>query len=178
MYYKVNKLHSLLLILAVILTSGIVFIIIAFTVDNSENNIALQIFNWIGVIFNVLENFPLGFNIIYLIKNHISEKFTLIGATVGIVNVIVWFSWAMYSVLVNGSNLYHSIIANFLAICLHITQFVIFFYNRKYETAEENNGQINASSTIGDDSISEDEKENIINKEEEKNEPSFMKEFL
>lgn len=181
MYFKTKKLYSLLFSISLALVSVTIFLIIAYTVDNNDDNISLNIFNWIGVIFNALENLPLGFNIIYLIKNHISEKFTLIGATIGIINEITWLSWAIYSVKVNKRNLYHSITANILGICIHITQFVIFFYNHKDEgEEEENNIKLNPSETIGDDSNIEDEKMNKNKKikEEEKNEPEYMKEFL
>ena len=180
MYFKTNKLYTLLFTIILALVSGIIFIIIAQTVDEDDDNTYLHIFNWIGVIFNVLENLPLGFNIIYLIKNNISEKFTLIGATIGIINEITWLSWAIYSVKVNEGKLYHSIIANILGICIHITKFFLFFYNPKDEEKKKKNEQLNSSATLGDDSNTENEKINKSNnnKEEEKNEPEYMKEFL
>ena len=180
MYFKTNKLYALLFTIILALVSWIIFIILALTVNEDDDNTYLHIFNWIGVIFNVLENLPLGFNIIYLIKNHISEKFTLIGATIGIINEITWLSWAIYSVKVNEGKLYHSITANILGICIHITQFFLFFYNPKDEEDEEKNDQLNSSATLGDDSNIENEKINKSNnnKEEEKNEPEYMKEFL
>jgi hypothetical protein len=180
MYFKTNKLYALLFTIILALVSGIIFIILALTVNEDDDNTYLHIFNWIGVIFNVLENLPLGFNIIYLIKNNISEKFTLIGATIGIINEITWLSWAIYSVKVNEGKLYHSITANILGICIHITQFFLFFYNPKDEEDEEKNEQLNSSATLGDDSNIENEKINKSNnnKEEEKNEPEYMKEFL
>jgi hypothetical protein len=176
MYYKTNKLYSLLFMIILAVVSGIIYITIAKTI-NENDNIFLLIFNWIGVIFNILENLPLGFNIIYLIKNNISEKFTLIGATIGIINEITWLSWAIYSVKVNESKLYHSIIANILGICIQITIFFLFFYNRKDEEDEEDDAQLNPSAKLGDDV--ENEKINKSNnKEEEKNEPEYMKDLL
>ena len=176
MYYKTNKIYSLLFMIILAVVSGIIYIIIAKTI-NENDNIFLLIFNWIGVIFNILENLPLGFNIIYLIKNNISEKFTLIGATIGIINEITWLSWAIYSVKVNESKLYHSIIANILGISIQITIFFLFFYNRKDEEDEEDDAQLNPSAKLGDDV--ENEKINKSNnKEEEKNEPEYMKDLL
>lgn len=179
MYFKTNKLYSILFTISLALVSGIVFIIISKTIDNSDDKISFHIFNWIGAIFNVLENLPLGFNIIYLIKNHISEKFTLIGASIGIINEIIWLSWAIYSIKVNNNNLYHSVIANALGICLQITQFFLYFYNPKDEDEdEENNAPLNNSGEIEDNSNNEKINNSNNNKEEEKNEPEYMKEFL
>lgn len=181
MYFKTKKLYSILFTLILALVSGIIFIIIAKTINEDDDKLSLHIFNWIGVIFNVLENLPLGFNIIYLIKNHISEKFTLIGATIGIINEITWLSWAIYSIKVNESQLYHSITANVFGICIHITTFFLFFYNPKEEEEEENSVQLNSSATLGDDSNAENEninKSKNNKEEEEKNEPEYMKDFL
>jgi len=179
MYFKTKKLYFILFTISLALVSGIGFIIISKTIDSSDDKISVNIFNWIGAIFNVLENLPLGFNIIYLIKNHISEKFTLIGASIGIINEIIWLCWAIYSVKVNNNNLYHSVIANALGICLQITQFFLYFYNPKDED-EENKAPLNPSGVIEDNSNIEDEiiNKSSNNKEEEKNEPEYIKEFL
>lgn len=179
MYFKTKKLYFIVFTISLALVSGIGFIIISKTIDSSDDKTSVHIFNWIGAIFNVLENLPLGFNIIYLIKNHISEKFTLIGASIGIINEIIWLCWAIYSVKVNNNNLYHSVIANALGICLQITQFFLYFYNPKDED-EDNNITLNPSGVIENNSNIEDEiiNKSSNNKEEEKNEPEYIKEFL
>jgi len=85
------------------------------------------LFEWIGVLFNILEYLPLGFNLGFLIKNKISEKYTLFGATVGLINTIVWLIWAIYSTIKNTENKkVHSIIANSAGLILCITQIAIY----------------------------------------------------
>jgi len=92
-----------------------------------NNSIASDLFKWIGVIPNVLEYFPIGVNIFYLIKNKISENLSLVGATLGLINSLVWFIWAIQFTVRNVNNpQYHSMLANFLAIFLNILQFFIF----------------------------------------------------
>ena len=150
----------------IIVVSVAVWLIIKYTVE--KDNISDKIFNWLGVVFNVLEYFPIGFDIIYIIKNKISEKFTLFGAFFGLFNSTAWLAWAVKS-YIDGANLMHSIVANCLGICLTLGQFVIFFVFRKY--------------TI-DDNISEGEKPIDIDNDKgseqknEINEPEYITEFM
>ena len=166
-YFKSNKKKFIIFLVVIVVVSVAVWLIIKFTVK--KDNIADKIFNWIGVVFNVLEYFPIGFSIIYLIKNKISEKFTLFGAFFGLLNATTWLAWAIKSQR-DGADLIHSIVANSLGICLTISQFVLFLVFRKNSIEEED-----IVNTTEEDKITEIVKE----KEEEiKNQPEFMNEFI
>lgn len=166
-YFKSNKKKFIIFLVVIVVVSVAVWLIIKFTVK--KDNIADKIFNWIGVVFNVLEYFPIGFSIIYLIKNKISEKFTLFGAFFGLLNATTWLAWAIKSQR-DGADLIHSIVANSLGICLTISQFVLFLVFRKNAIEEED-----IVNTTEEDKITEIVKE----KEEEiKNQPEFMNEFI
>ena len=166
-YFKSNKKKFIIFLVVIVVVSVAVWLIIKFTVK--KDNIADKIFNWIGVVFNVLEYFPIGFSIIYLIKNKISEKFTLFGAFFGLLNSTTWLAWAIKSQR-DGADLIHSIVANSLGICLTISQFVLFLVFRKNAIEEED-----IVNTTEEDKITEIVKE----KEEEiKNQPEFMNEFI
>ena len=163
-YFKVNKLKAIILMGIIIVVSVAVWLIIKYTVE--KDNISDKIFNWIGVVFNVLEYFPIGFDIIYIIKNKISEKFTLFGAFFGLLNACTWLAWAIKSYR-DGANLMHSIVANCLGICLTLGQFVIFFVFRKDEVEDVINSEEKTTTDI------------VKEKEEEiKNQPEFMNEFI
>ena len=163
-YCKINQKLSIILISILVFVSSSIFLIIMFTVDSNEDNISAKLFNWIGVIFNVLENLPIGFNIVYLIKNKISEKFTLLGASVGFINNIIWLIWAIKKVN-RGENRHYSIIANIFAICLHIFIFFLFFiFMKKKPDISENKNSENFI-TPSDDSYIEDKAEKKEEKE-------------
>ena len=164
-YYKSSKKKFIIVLVAIVVVSVAIFLIIKFTIK--KGNIVDIIFNWFGVIFNVLEYFPIGFSVIYLIKNKISEKFTLFGAFFGLLNATTWLAWAIKSTR-DGANLVHSIVANSLGICLTIGQFVLFLVFRKNEIEEED-------LTNTEDKVAEVVKE----KEEEiQKQPEFMNEFI
>ena len=164
-YFKVNKLKAIILMAIIIVVSLAVWLIIKYTVE--KENISDKIFNWLGVVFNVLEYFPIGFDIIYIIKNKISEKFTLFGAFFGLFNACTWLAWAIKSYR-DGADLLHSIVANCLGICLTLGQFIIFFVFRKDEGEEVTNSEEKTTAT-----------EIVKTKEEEiKNQPEFMNEFI
>ena len=162
-HWKNNKIIGIYWFAGIIVVSVVVWLIVMLTVKSG--NIWDQIFNWIGVVFNVLEYFPIGFNISYLLQNKISEKYTLFGAFFGMLNTVAWETWAIHA-QVTGSNLIHSIVANFLGICIQITQFTLFFVFRK-DDSEDNK-------SVG-------EKPDDINFDIEKqkqNEPEYMHEFI
>jgi hypothetical protein len=126
--YKDEDIKKIILNYLMIL--AITGIIIAFEyvlIIKRNNTIASNLFKWLGVIPNVLEYFPIGVNIFYLIKNKISENLSLAGATLGLINSLVWLTWAIQFTVKNVNDpQYHSMLANFLAIFLNIFQFYIF----------------------------------------------------
>ena len=159
-----------------------VFLSIKSTINENDNHWK-KAFDWIGVFFNIFENLPLGFDIIYLIKNKISEKFTLFSAFFGLLNEIVWLSWALYGAIKNKDDLYHSIIANIFGIFIQITVFFLFF---KFRVNEENDGNIIDNQEISDNLVNYNIKENkdnlISNKEannsEETKEPEYLQDLM
>ena len=164
--YFDNNLKRFIISISILLVISLsIILIILKTVDNKDDS-PYKIFNWyLGTFFNIFENLPLGFDIIYLIKNKISEKFTLFGATGGIVNTTIWLIWAIKK-LVKGEPIAYSILANSIGICLHILQFVLFFIFRKdNDDINDNNVEINPN-----------DEENLITSEEEKKEEEKKKE--
>ena len=137
-----------------------------------KDNIWDKIFIWIGAFFNVAEYLPLGFNLIYLIKHKISEKYTLLGAFFGLLNCIAWLCWAINGIVVNKDNLYHSIVANSMGICLQITQFILFFLFRK-NNSKDNFNIDEKIENISDDDINID----IRNFNEDSKVPEYMDDF-
>ena len=164
LYYEKDLKRFLIPIISLIVISILIFIIISIFVNKKENFVYI-LFNWyIGTILNILENLPLGFDIIYLIKNKISEKFTLLGASVGFINNIIWLIWAIKKVNI-GENRDYSIIANIFAICLHILIFFLFFiFMKKKPDINENKNSENFI-TPSDDSYIEDKAEKKEEKE-------------
>ena len=186
-YYITNKLLGIILIFILCLVSAGVFLLIRNTVDNKEDNVWVKIYNWVGVVFNVFENLPLGFNIIYLIKNKISEKYTLFGAFFGLINETIWLSWAINAIFINGDNLIHSFVANILGITIQLTQFFIFFKFRNYEDDESSEKRTNSvnSYEIAKDSIIDNNgniitntTNNELDTREESNEPDYIQDLL
>ena len=151
-FFKENKLKFFIYISVLVLVSLGVFLIICFTIK-PEDNIARKIFNWLGIIFNILENLPMGFNIVYLIKNKVSEKYTLFGAFFGLINSIAWLAWAIHATFVDHDSLEHSIVANCLIICLHILQFTLFFIFRKGDDSEDNEEVIDETKNVEENII-------------------------
>ena len=180
--FKEKKLQGILLIVGLTLISFCFYLLIRFTVDSDDDNIWVKIFNWIGVGFNVLENLPLGFNLVYLIKYKVSERFTLFGAFFGIINVIAWLAWSIHATFIDDDNLYHSIIANILGICLHITQFILFFIFRGNEIEEnkdniESQEKMNEKLVDSSDDISNSNIDSLQTTEVTK-EPDYINELL
>lgn len=113
---------------------------------------------YIGVVFNIFEYLPLGFDFLYLIKHKISEKYTLFSAIPGIINTIIWLVWAAINVA-KGIMKYHSLIANIIGFLLCLTQIIIFFLFKKED-------DITDSLLENDDT----EEKKIIEKEKQKTE--------
>ena len=177
LYWEINKEKFLIIFCFLIIISLLVFLII-FNINKKENFL-FYLFNYlIGLIFNIFENFPLGFSILYIIRNKISEKYTLFGATCGIVNTFVWLIWAI------KHKLFYSIIANVISICLHLFQFFLFF---NFKINKENNENVN-NNNIEDnpnlelneirDDFSTNYTNSEINTEEDYPEISLIDEFI
>ena len=99
---------------------------------NETNNF---LFKWIGVFPNVLEYFPIGLNICYLIRNKKAKIFLVIGGSFGFFNAIIWFIWAVNTTLTNKEEpQYHSICANSLSLIVLILQFYVYFKYRNNNT--------------------------------------------
>ena len=167
-YEKEKKKFFIFLSITIFLT----LIVILLEIILSSNETSIHVIEWIGVIFNILEYLPLGFNLIYLIKNKISEKYTLFGAFLGLINTIIWLIWAIYtSITKNEKN--HSVIANICGLLLCLTQILIFFVFRKdeeeseeYKKVNDNSDNINNSTPeikVNDNSTQEIKENNLQN---------------
>ena len=170
-HYK-DSIKKALIYYIILIVSSVGFLILVWNVVNKEINFWTYLFRYMGIIFNILENLPLGFNIIYIIKNKISEKYTLFGAFFGLLNTSAWFAWAFYSCFINESNTekpYQSFIANIICVCMQITQFVLFFNFRKYNKDEINDNETNDKEEILNPSnsiVEGNKKEGMNNKKE------------
>ena len=181
-YYKNNKKkQAIIFILIISVISAGCFLLIKNTITEDDNHWK-TIFDWIGVFFNTFENLPLGFNIIYLIKNKISEKFTLFGAFFGLINEMVWLSWAINAIFVNNDNLYHSFIANIFGICIQITQFILFFNFKIYEENDNENQNKEIYSNLVETHGRENENNIFSNSEAgnsgENKEPDYLQDLM
>ena len=141
-YFKEEKKKAIIYYISLIIGS-IIYLILVILFIEKENNFWSYLFKYLGIIFNILENLPLGFNIIYIIKNKISEKFSLFGAFFGLLNTSAWFAWAFYSCFLNSKTKdedrpYQAFISNTISVFLPLTQFFLFFKFRKYNQDEDN----------------------------------------
>ena len=116
MIFKDNR-KKFFICLCLIIISLLLFILLALFVSAG-------IYEYIGIFFNVFEYLPLGFDLFYLIKHKISEKFILFSAIPGIINTIIWLIWAAIKVAKDNEK-YHSLIANIFGFLLCLTQFII-----------------------------------------------------
>ena len=169
-YYKTNKIYFYIFIVIILLLSITVIIIELIIRDNKK---LMEIVEWSGVIFNIFEYLPMGFNFIYLIKNKISEKYTLFGAFLGSINTIIWIIWA----ITNKENKLHSLISNIIGLLLCLLQIFIFFLFRKeesdeYKKVDDNKDNIDNNNNDSNDNINFNN--NITNSEikNEENSPN------
>jgi NADH:ubiquinone oxidoreductase subunit 2 (subunit N) len=184
MYYQDNKLKFYIIVCLLIISSVIVGVI-EYLLRNEE--IFVGIINWIGVIFNIGEYLPIGFDYFYLVKNKISEKYTLLGAYVGIINTILWLIWSIIRTFTNiedqqnnGKNnekKYHSFVANIFGLLLCLSQLALYYIYKKDD--EKDNDIERPLDEKGTDNSS-DNRNNLItfneseNLEEKKIEDEFI----
>ena len=110
------------------------FLVLAWNVIGKEIKFWTYLFKYIGIIFNILQNLPMGFSIIYLIKNKVSKKYTLFGAFVGLLNILSWLVWGFRAVFIDTNNKnkpYQTVIANLIALFLPIIQFYLYYKYKK-----------------------------------------------
>jgi hypothetical protein len=140
--YFENNIKRFIISIVILLVISIVVVSIIYTKVKDQENTWYKIFNWfLGTFFNIFENFPLGFDLFYLIKNKISEKYTLFGATAGAINTTVWIIWAVKKVI-HKENRTYSIVANSIGLCLHILQYILVFVFKKNDEANSNDNNI------------------------------------
>jgi amino acid permease len=168
LFYNTEKNKFFLFIGIIILSSILVFLFELFIIKKRNN----YIIEWIGVIFNILEYLPLGFNLFYLIKNKISQNFTLFGSIIGLFNAIIWLIRAIILNIQDKANKYHSIVANIFGILLCILQIIIYFLFKKEQISLPNKNNEEKEKII----INEKDNKNINDKE--KKDSSEIEEFI
>lgn len=126
--YKDESIKKLVLYyILIIAISGLIIIFEYIFIISHYNDTYNYLFKWFGVFPNVLEYFPIGLDICYLIKNQKAKKFLVVGGTFGLINSSVWFIWAIHFTITHKEEpQYHSICANFLSITMIVLQFFIF----------------------------------------------------
>lgn len=129
--------------------SIIIWVFIHFTI--TKNNILFDVYDWINAVFNVAQYFPIGLNIISLIKRKDINIYALIGTFFGLANCISWLLLAIHALIEAEDNVYYLIVANCLGICVEIAQFVlIILSNIDYFKKKSNNEEI-TTRIISDD---------------------------
>jgi hypothetical protein len=130
--YQDNVKFIILNYLLIIAISGIIIGFEYFFIISRYNIVYVYMFKWIGVFPNILEYFPIGYNLFYLIKNKKAYTFLVVGALFGLFNAVVWFIWAIITTIQNKDEPQtHSICANGLSIALLFLQFYIFCRYRR-----------------------------------------------
>ena len=159
-FYKTEKNKFWLFIILITVSSIIVIIFELFTKKKEKVTDAIE---WIGIIFNILEYLPIGFNLIYLLKNKISQRFTLLGAVCGLINTIIWLIWAIIYTINEKDKKIHSIIANIFGMSLCIFQIVIYYLFKKDDITplkQDDNKATVLSSTKDENDKNKNENEN------------------
>ena len=142
LYYQDNKLKFYIIVFFLVISSVIVIVLEYFLIEKDN---FLEIINWIGVIFNIGEYLPIGFDFFFLVKNKISEKYTLLGAYVGIINTILWLIWSIIKTFTmnedeqNNGKKYHSFVANIFGLLLCLSQLGLYYIYKKDEEKDNDN---------------------------------------
>lgn len=157
---EIKKLKFFIIVFSLILSSVIVIIVESIYLLKEED-VFLNIMNWVGVIFNVGEYLPIGFDFYHLIKDKKSEKSTLFGAIFGIINTALWLSWSIIKTFTNiklgddEEKKYHSFIANIIGFLLCLSQIIVYCINKKDKKNNiddnNNNSNNNNNKLIEDD---------------------------
>ena len=130
--------------------SIIIWVLIHFTI--TKNNILFDVYDWINAVFNVAQYFPIGHNIISLIKRKDINIYALIGTFFGLANCISWLLLAIHALIEAEDNVYYLIVANCLGICVEIAQFVlIILSNIDYFKKKKSNNEEITTRIISDD---------------------------
>ena len=148
--HEIKKLTFYIIVFSLILSSVIVIIVECIYLLK-EKDVFLNIMNWVGVIFNIGEYLPIGFDFFHLIKVKKSEKSTLFGAIVGIINTAIWLSWSIIKTFTNiklgddEEKKYHSFIANIIGFLLCLSQIIVYCINKKdkEDNIDDNNNNNN-----------------------------------
>ena len=156
--HEIKKLTFYIIVFSLILSSVIVIIVECIYLLK-EKDVFLNIMNWVGVIFNIGEYLPIGFDFYHLIKDKKSEKSTLFGAIVGIINSALWLSWSIIKTFTNiklgddEDKKYHSFIANIIGFLLCLSQIIVYCINKKdkKDNIDDNNNNNNNNKLIEDD---------------------------
>ena len=169
LFYKTEKQKFFIFMTIIILASTLAFCIEYFTRD--DNN-AFKIIEWVGVLFNILEYLPIGFNLFYLLKNKISNTFILLSGVMGFINSLVWLIWAIARFIKEKEKI-HSLIANIFGILLSLLQiFIYYIFRNEISTI---NAVSSSESSINDKKV-DDNNKSI--EEKKGQDPEVMEEFL
>ena len=179
-FYKTEKHKFYFFIGIIVFLSGIVFTIEYFT--RKIENITILI-EWFGVIFNILEYLPIGFNLMFLLKNKMPQKFTLLGGFIGLINKIVWLAWSIVtSIKEEKGKKIHSLIANIFGLLLCIFQIIIYFkFNNEDEIIKINDNKKNniiATNSDNSENLENEEIETPKNMKKNDGSSQIIEEFI
>jgi hypothetical protein len=158
LYYQDNKIKFYIIVFCLVISSAIIIVVEYFLTfykyyirNLVEIDHFIEIINWIGVIFNIGEYLPIGFDFFFLIKNKISEKYTLLGAYVGIINTILWLIWSIIKTFTttkdkqNNGKKYHSFVANIFGLFLCLSQLGLYYKYKKDDIKKNDDYNIKTS---------------------------------
>ena len=149
MVYLKEEKRKVVVYITILVIMSILFLILVYNVI--EISFWIYLFKYLGIVFNILQNLPMGFSIIYLIKYKVSEKYTLFGAFFGFLNILAWFVWGFQAVFIDKNNEnkpYQTVIANLIALLLPIMQFYLY-----YKFKKDDDDDISNSSEIENDNL-------------------------
>jgi hypothetical protein len=146
-YLKEEKTIAIFYIMILVIIT-LLFLILAWNVIREKISFWINLFKYMGIVFNIFQNLPMGFSIIYLVKNKVSEKYTLFGAFFGLLNVLSWLVWGLQAVFIDTKNEnkpYQTVIANLIALFLPIMQFYLYYKYKKDDEEISNSLEIDTN---------------------------------